>query len=313
MSEEAERIDEHLKGPEGQPSNEPEPVESDTADISADLADIDDELALPEEPEEEPPVEAEPEIEPEVESEPEPEPEVTPAPEEAAVETTETQQAQPDYEERIRALEAALEAERAKAAPSQPQGEESPESRGGDLTAAREQAQGELVKQYALSSEDADKFLTEPEAVLPQLAANLHVQVVESITRILPALLPSLLDQHRQAERAEEAFYAKVGEVDPRLVAEHRARVADIRPMFEKMNPSLQGEELAAALGKTAAQLLGLAPAEAAAAAVPAAAPAPKPAPPRPASTGGGAGAPPKKEERNEFELMAADDLLNDI
>ena len=144
---------------------------------------------------------------------------------------------------------------------------------------------------YTFDEETAARLQTEPELVLPQLAARLQLQAtrnaLEAVQRMLPQIIPQMMQQTTTEKSAMEAFYG----ANPDLRQYHE-QVLTAGKMFRKLNPKAKPEEAIKRIGDMVRMSLGLnAPA-----ATPAASPAPagKPAgrvaPHRPAQPGGGSG-----------------------
>ena len=80
--------------------------------------------------------------------------------------------------------------------PSAPQVEPSPLP---DYVAWRSQREADLAAQtYSITDEDASKLLTEPETVLPRMAARMHMEVMESTVRVMQTMLPRLMQSVQQ-------------------------------------------------------------------------------------------------------------------
>ena len=91
--------------------------------------------------------------------------------------------------------------------PTEPVVQRTPE----EIEALRTKAQTELRQSYELTSEEAEAMVSEPEKVLPSLAAKVHMQVYEQVMQGMVAQMPQmvkgLMDQDRQVRSHEEAFY----------------------------------------------------------------------------------------------------------
>lgn len=172
-----------------------------------------------------------------------------------------------------------------------------------------------LAEVYAFDEETASRLQTEPELVLPQVAAKLHIEVVknalQAVQRMLPQVIPQLLQQQNVEKTAEEKFYS----VNPDLKKYHK-QVIQAGKMFRKLNPKATPDDAAKKIGDMVRLSLGLEPLKA----DPAANGKPAPAPAKPAGraaphkpampgTGGGVKAPAKAAPATDFwDQMAADD-----
>lgn len=284
---------------------EPTPAEpASTADLHSDFAEMDDEYAerfqteesatpKPEEPEpvaeapvEATPVEEVPEVEESVEASP------VPTSEELASRLAK-------MEEELAAARAAAEqpAQQETAAESQPSVDEA-------YANAFALARKDLTEQvYALRPEQADKMITEPEAVLPALAAQVHLNVLESVMSAVRDQLPAWITHTQQVtaqkQQIDEAFYTAW----PQL-REHAEAVDRNRAFYRQANPSISEEQLIKDVGAALYMSLGLVSPTADAPSDPAAKPSQVTPIHRPARGRGTSKARPK----NEWTEMAADD-----
>lgn len=172
--------------------------------------------------------------------------------------------------------------------------------------AAKEQFDS-LVSSYALPEDLATKLQTEPEKVLPWLAAKVHESVVNRVTELMHGQLPSMIKTMQGVERAEaeakKAFYDRW----PALAA-HEETVKRAGMMFRQLNPSAPPDKAIEAIGKMVCESLGL-PIAGVPGAQPPAPPVASPAPYRPTGGGGApAGAPPQD---NLFTQLA-EEMLQD-
>lgn len=124
--------------------------------------------------------------------------------------------------------------------PSQASGQESVT----DLAEVRKAATEYLSKEvYALSQEDADLFLTSPEQVVPQLAAKLHTEILESVGNMVrqavPNIIQSTMRQNQSRQGWEEKFYGQW----PAL-AEHKDEVQRVKSTMKGLYPDLPEERL---------------------------------------------------------------------
>lgn len=164
-----------------------------------------------------------------------------------------------------------------------------------------------LEKQYSFDEDTAARLQTEPELVLPKLAAELELnatrRALEAVQRMIPQLVPQVVDSRQSEQKATEFFYGK----NPDLKKHHKA-VLEAGTMFRRLNPKATPEEAAEKIGKIVRQGLGL-PEPATAGGKPAEKPSGKPAPHRPANAGAarpaGTGT---KQEKSMWEELAADD-----
>lgn len=194
-------------------------------------------------------------------------------------------------------------APQAQPAPTQP--EQAPTV---DLVAQRSTLRNTLVQRYALNEEMAEKALTDPGSVLPELAADLQLNVTEAVTygimSTLPQILDQILKQRESTGKSEEAFFGKWKELNSE---QGRMAVQHFGQAFRQINPKAPAEEFSEKVGAAAMLSLGLNPQGAA----PPSPPAQVPAPPPPAAPGGASPLPGRKAETNKFSILA-EELLDD-
>lgn len=89
-----------------------------------------------------------------------------------------------------------------------------------------------LTERYSISDEDAEALITEPETVLPKLAANIHSAVMVDMTKALEQILPQMVGQFIQAQ--------------PQVVSnamQSYQQQADAKTQFFESFPALKGNE----------------------------------------------------------------------
>lgn len=99
-------------------------------------------------------------------------------------------------------------------------------------TAEKEKWLGELAERYKLSEEDADTMVSSPEKILPQLAANMHAQILGDVLQAVSGMIPQALAQAVQAQ--------------PHVIAEamtSHTSAEQKRSDFFKAYPQLVGKE----------------------------------------------------------------------
>lgn len=212
----------------------------------------------------------------------------TPAAEVAAVGGTPGQQAAPAAQPAV-----APAATAAGPAAVQPQpGAGTPEQPAGDLIAQvrsrldenRETFAKALAEQvYPLSEEDCNNLLVEPQKVLPQLAAKVHLEVVQNVLGTLSQVLPGVVFGVQAAQRQQTELEDRFFQAWPTLDrAADYTEVMNLARVFRQQFPAASAEEMIKQVGAMAVVKLGKLPAAAAQApaqqATPAAAQAYRPA-----------------------------------
>lgn len=92
-----------------------------------------------------------------------------------------------------------------------------------DSASVEQQAIDHLTKNvYGLSEDQAKQLISEPESVLPGLAARMHVQITQQVGQMVGQLLPQLANQvvetKMKSMRAQQAFFRKYPHLsDPRF------------------------------------------------------------------------------------------------
>lgn len=179
-----------------------------------------------------------------------------------------------------------------------------------DYNSWRTQQVSNLEKHYALDSETALALQTEPETVLPRLAAQVHLEVTENVMRAVQQMVPGLIQQvNRTTEvesKAQNAFFDR----NPDLKGVDQAKILQIGAMFRQVNPNADADTAIATIGSMVRTALGIP-----ASSVPAQGAAPvQPAQPvmqpfTPARGGGGGTAPRAPAQANPWaDLIDSDD-----
>lgn len=154
----------------------------------------------------------------------------------------------------------------------------------------------QLEQTYALDEASANAMLTEPETVLPKIAAQLHVAVLENAMRAMQAMVPVMVQQmsyHSTVESKAKNLFTSVNPdlADPKL----EPVILELGGVYRNVNKAASPEVAAQAIGNLVRAALGIAaPAPAGYSAQPAATPHSMPAvvPFSPARGAGGGQAP---------------------
>lgn len=169
-----------------------------------------------------------------------------------------------------------------------------------------------LESEYAVAEEDAVALLTEPEKVLPKLAARVHMEVLESSMRAMQAMMPVMMTQLQQHNEVNTQAKNLFVSVNPDLAdARYEPAIMQLGQVYRNVNANAAPEEAARAIGALVRSALGIAAPQAVA---PQGVPAPvAPAAPVPftPARGGGSGYQPAAPA-NPFEALAAEMLNED-
>jgi hypothetical protein len=161
----------------------------------------------------------------------------------------------------------------------------------------------QLEQVYALDQEAADAMLTEPELVLPKLAAKVHMEVMENSMRAMQAMMPVMMQQvqyHTEREGKAKNLFTSVNPdlADPR----YEAAIMELGTVYRNVNRTAPPEVAAQAIGNLVRAALGIA-APGAVAPQPQQMVQPMVAPFSPARGAGGGNAPIRPS--NPFEALA--------
>lgn len=177
-----------------------------------------------------------------------------------------------------------------------------------DLNAQRSTLRTTLVQRYALNEEMAEKALTDPGSVLPELAADLQLNVTEAVTYGIMSILPQILEQHLKqrevTQQGEAAFFGKWKDLN---TPQGRQAAQQFGAAFRNLNPKASAQEFIEKVGAAAMLSLGLNPGvQEAPPSVPTAN-----LPPPPAAPGGASPLPRPAGSTNKFAVLA-EELISD-
>lgn len=167
---------------------------------------------------------------------------------------------------------------------------------------------GEFEKLYAISEDDAAALQTEPELVLPKLAAKMHLSITRDVMAGLTSQLPVMMQHMSQATAAEQNARQLFYQTNPDLnKPEYEQAIFEFGALFRKVNPNADAETAVRRIGDMTRQAFGLNNSQPGNATTPA---VPQPAPvkivPFSPARGGGNGAAAKP--LSEWEKIALSD-----
>lgn len=183
------------------------------------------------------------------------------------------------------------------AASEQPQGDYLTQVRG-EIDKNRQVFTNLLAeKTYAMSEEESRTLFEDPGKVLPQLAAKVHLEVVQNVLGTLGNVLPHLVSGIQAANAQNQSYLDQFWNAHPTLdrKADH-ASVMQIAQLFRAQHPNASFEEFTKTVGNIAMVQLNKLPV--AAQAAPVAAPAARVAPGAQAFTPAANGAPPAPQAK---------------
>lgn len=144
-------------------------------------------------------------------------------------------------------------------APPKQETEEEKTARLAKEAEAEKKAFDDLRKYYEIPETDVERLRTEPELVLPELAAKMHQAVFRGMQQWSMQMVPQLLAQQVAVQeansRTKEAFFGRW----PSLKG-HDAQVLQVGRMFAQMNPKATPQERLEKVGKLACAALGIDP-----------------------------------------------------
>jgi hypothetical protein len=115
-------------------------------------------------------------------------------------------------------------------------------------------------KNYALSPQQAEALLTEPETVVPQLLANLHMAVLEQTAGLMQNMLPGLVERHAQFHTTEAKAVDLFSRVNPDLTdPKYKPIIMQVGRAYRQINATAPAEEAAKSIGLMVRSALGIA------------------------------------------------------
>ena len=163
-----------------------------------------------------------------------------------------------------------------------------------------------LVEYYKIPDDQAAKLPTEPENVLPFMAAKLHQTIVKSVQQMLAQQLPQYIVQTNRVQESEKAsrnaFYAKWPQLE-----KYEQQVLQAGAMFRQLNPNATTEQAIQAIGEIVSKSLNITVAAPGNGTGTVAAPLAATGF-IPAGGGGGGRTGPTKTEENEFTRMSLEE-----
>lgn len=128
-----------------------------------------------------------------------------------------------------------------------------------DMAKWEKEQLGNLESVYAISPEDAEKLNTEPEIILPKLAANMHLMVTKSLLTAVQGMIPEYLAMHTQQASVEQEARSSFYSVHPELNdPKYEAAVLQVGKMFRAANPTAPREVAIKTIGDMVKQSLGI-------------------------------------------------------
>jgi hypothetical protein len=121
---------------------------------------------------------------------------------------------------------------------------------------AKAQFQAALERNYQFSEEEALGLQTEPEKVIPRLAAKLHAEILGDVMRQIQQTVPNMIQgvqaSNTRETKAKDEFYGAWPEL-----RSHEDKVIAVGKMFREMNPTASPQEAIKQIGRLTMVALG--------------------------------------------------------
>lgn len=109
---------------------------------------------------------------------------------------------------------------------------------------------GELEQHYTFTEDESAALLTEPELVLPKLAAKVHMEVLENSMRAMQAMVPLVMEQYQQHTQVETSAKSLFSTINPDLVdPRFEPVILQLGATYRQMNRTAGPEEASRAIG----------------------------------------------------------------
>lgn len=125
------------------------------------------------------------------------------------------------------------------------------------IAAAEQAYMKQLASFYAFDEDSAVQLQTEPEKILPQLAARLHVDVMKNVMAQMQGVLPQLVQQVQSVSTREAGAQDLFFKAWPELKG-YDQQVLQVGKMYRQMNPNASPEEAVQRIGELAMTAMGM-------------------------------------------------------
>lgn len=119
-----------------------------------------------------------------------------------------------------------------------------------------------LTKAYSIDDETAERFRTEPEVVLPELAARLHHEAVQEVMRELPAIIRGEFAKNQKLYTTEMRARNEFYKGNPQLKGVSPDLITQVGMMWRKANPKATAQEAIKGIGEAVSVFVGKAAAK---------------------------------------------------
>lgn len=118
-----------------------------------------------------------------------------------------------------------------------------------------------LAQHYSMSEDEAAEVLTSPEKVLPQLAAKVHLEVVQAVLGTLSQALPGVVMGVQSAQQQHSELIGKFFEAWPTLDrSADVGTVTELARVYRAQNPGASFDDMVKNVGAMAVVKLGKLP-----------------------------------------------------
>jgi hypothetical protein len=116
-----------------------------------------------------------------------------------------------------------------------------------------------LEQHYAFDDETSAQLLTEPEVVIPKLAAKLHMEVVEHVMRSVQSAVPQWIQGYNNSQSTEQAAETTFYGANPDLQdPAYKGAIIQMGMAYRQLNPSAPAEEAVKVIGNMVRSAMGL-------------------------------------------------------
>lgn len=114
----------------------------------------------------------------------------------------------------------------------------------------------QLEQYYALQEDDAVALATEPEKVLPKLAARLHLEVMQNVQQQIASQMPQMVQTVQASSQREEQAKGEFFTVWPDLRG-HEPQIIQAGMLYRQMNPMASPQQAIDGIGRIVTAALG--------------------------------------------------------
>jgi len=124
---------------------------------------------------------------------------------------------------------------------------------GPDLQESRKQAMAELERRYALTEEDANAIISEPEKVLPRFFSRLYVDIFENVVNSLYSQMPQMVSSVNERTAAQTKDETDFYDAWPALKdPKYGDFILRAGQMYRQLNPAASKEQFIQEVGAQA-------------------------------------------------------------